>query len=72
MLQASGLTGVDRVWYITIVRTHPKVPKSKDVFLVRDSWPPRATREGGIVRELTVGPATHYAGLPHSASPASV
>ena len=42
-----GLLEMDRLWYITVDKTHPRVFPSEDVFLAGDSWPPEAFTKGG-------------------------
>jgi hypothetical protein len=41
-----GLLEMDRLWYITVGKTHPRVFLSEDAFLAGDSWPPEVLTKG--------------------------
>jgi hypothetical protein len=41
-----GLLEMDRLWYITVGNTHPRVFLSEDAFLAGGSWPPEVLTKG--------------------------
>jgi hypothetical protein len=46
LVAAVGLLELDRLWYITVGKTHPRVFLSGDAFLAGDFWPPEALTKG--------------------------